>query len=78
MKRIHPPLPIPADTPERMIAMFKDQMNEASPELKAVLVGLVEKWSGWHGTTFRFLDSGGWGGVKVQNWDDLYRECVMV
>lgn len=71
-------IPLPFNTPERMVAIFKAQRETASPEMRIVLDNLIEKWTGWHATTFRFLCCGGYGGLKINNWDELYRECVLL
>jgi hypothetical protein len=69
---------LPADTPQRMVKIFKAQRDGASPEMRKVLDGLIAKWDGWHGTTFRFLHSDGYGGVKIQNWSELHSMCVLI
>jgi hypothetical protein len=67
---------LPFDTPEAMVRMFKAQRSGASPEFRRVLDGLIEKWEGWHGTTFRYLWLG--GSVRIVNFDELKRMVVML
>lgn len=69
---------LPLDTPEQMVRMFQEQKATASPELKMVLDGLIAKWTGWHATTFRFLKLGGYGGLRISNYDELCRMCVLL
>jgi len=77
--RINPEIKLPIDTPELMVEMFKRELEiTESVELKKVLNNLIMKWSGWHATTFRFLHTDGYVGMKVSNWNELYEEVVLI
>lgn len=69
---------LPIDTPERMVAMFNSQLPSASPEMMIVLYGLISKWGGWHGATFRYLHTHQNESHRVANWSELRRMCVLI
>ena len=80
-KHVHPEIRLPLDTPERMVAAFREQRKTAvSEDQRNILDGLTEKWDkdGWHANTFKFLQTDGGGhGIRGENWDELYRRCVL-
>lgn len=61
-----------------MVEIFRTQLESASPEMKIVLNGLIEKWGGWHASTFHFLHMNGYGGLRISNWNELHKMCVLV
>jgi hypothetical protein len=74
---------LPYDTPARMVQHFRAELTKSSPEMRAILQKLIQKWQGWHGDVFSSVkaaseNDGKIFGVTLTNLNFLKKETVFI